>query len=104
MSFDENTQTMNVGSRDWLEASKDMRVQGYLPPTGAVHLVAGSLERSTQVTATGYGVRVLTNWDSEDAQLTEEINGVYDEELEQEDEEFLAHVKSYQGRVLDATD
>ncbi len=41
----------------------------------------------------------------ESAQLTQEINDVYDEELEQEDEEFLAHVKSYQARVLaDADD
>lgn len=40
----------------------------------------------------------------ESAQLTEEINAAYDKELEQEDEEFLAHVKSYQGRVLDAED
>ena len=40
----------------------------------------------------------------ESAQLTQEINDAYDEELEQEDEEFLAHVKSYQGRVLDAAD
>lgn len=40
----------------------------------------------------------------ESAQLTEEINAAYDEELEQEDEEFLAHVRSYQGRVLDAED
>lgn len=40
----------------------------------------------------------------ESAQLTEEINSVYDEELEQEDEEFLAHVKSYQGRVLNYVD
>lgn len=36
----------------------------------------------------------------ESAQLTQEISDAYDEELEQEDEEFLAHVKSYQGRVL----
>jgi hypothetical protein len=40
----------------------------------------------------------------ESAQLTEEINEAYDEELEQEDEEFLAHVRSYQWRVLDDTD
>jgi hypothetical protein len=40
----------------------------------------------------------------ESAQLTQEINDAYDEELEQEDEEFLAHVKSYQGRVLNAED
>jgi hypothetical protein len=40
----------------------------------------------------------------ESAQLTEEINDAYDEELEQEDEEFLAHVRSYQWRVLDDTD
>ena len=36
----------------------------------------------------------------ESARLTHEINAAYDEELEQEDEEFLAHVKSYQGRVI----
>ena len=40
----------------------------------------------------------------ESARLTQEINDVYDEELELEDEEFLAHVKGYQGRVLNAED
>lgn len=40
----------------------------------------------------------------EGARLTEEINAAYDEELEQEDEEFLAHVKGYQGRILNAKD
>lgn len=41
----------------------------------------------------------------EGARLTEEINEAYDEELEQEDVEFLAHVRSYQGRVIaDADD
>lgn len=40
----------------------------------------------------------------ESAQLTEEINHAYDEELEREDEQFLAHAKSYQGRVLNAED
>ena len=34
------------------------------------------------------------------ALLTHEIDAAYDEELEREDEEFLAHVKSYQGQVL----
>lgn len=36
MSFDERTQTMNVGSRDWLEASKDMQIHAYVPPTLAM--------------------------------------------------------------------
>ena len=40
----------------------------------------------------------------ESAQLTEEINKAYDEELEQEDEEFLRYAKIYQGRVLNAED
>ncbi|MBA3426746.1 MAG: hypothetical protein H0U04_19900 [Rubrobacter sp.] len=40
----------------------------------------------------------------DNALFTEEINAAYDEELEQEDEEFLAHVKGYQGRVLDSED
>ena len=40
----------------------------------------------------------------ESAQLTEEINQAYDEELEREDEQFLAHVKNYQGRVLNTED
>ena len=40
----------------------------------------------------------------ESVRFSEEIDDVYDEELEQEDEEFLAHVKSYQGNVLDPDD
>ncbi len=40
----------------------------------------------------------------ESARLTEEINAAYGEELEEEDEEFLAHVKSYQGGVIEAAD
>jgi len=40
----------------------------------------------------------------ESVRLSEEIDEAYDEELEREDEEFLAHAKSYQGRVLDDAD
>lgn len=104
MSFDENTHTMNIGGRDWIEASKDMQVQGYLPPTSEVYVVTGLLEQSNQFTITGHGVHVFIDEVSESEQLIEEINDAYDEELEQEDEEFLAHVKSYQGRVLNAED
>jgi hypothetical protein len=81
MSFDENTQTTSVGSRDWLEASKGMEIRGYLPPVDTVELTTESLEQSTQFTATGYLIPVPTSG-----------------ELEQEDEEFLAQLKEYHGR------
>lgn len=58
MSFDENTQTTNVGSRDWLEASKNMRIRGYLPPAGRADFTPGFLEQTTQLTATGYEIPV----------------------------------------------
>ena len=48
MSFDENTQTMSVGSQDWLEATKGMQIRSYLPPMGNVEITGESVEHNTQ--------------------------------------------------------
>ena len=48
MSFDEDTQTMSVGSSDWLEASKNMEIRSYLPPVGNVVITAMPVERDAQ--------------------------------------------------------
>jgi hypothetical protein len=48
MSFDENTQTMSVGSQDWLEASKGMQIRSYLSPMGNVEITGESVEHNPQ--------------------------------------------------------
>lgn len=64
MSFDENTLTTNVGSRDWLEASKSIEIRGYLPLEGTVDITVESLDESTQFTAAGYEILVPENDES----------------------------------------
>ena len=32
MGVDENTQSMSIGSRDWLDANKELQMRSYLPP------------------------------------------------------------------------
>lgn len=60
MSFDERTQTMNIGTRDWLEASKNLKIRAYLPPLIPVEPGTESPDRGTQFTATGYEIPVTT--------------------------------------------
>jgi hypothetical protein len=43
---------VNVGSRDWLEASKDMQVRSSLPPVGS-----GENSLSGQASSSGYSLR-----------------------------------------------
>ena len=61
MSFDENTQTMSVGSRDWLEASKDMQIRSYLPPMGNVKITGESVEHNPRTNRTLITVRTSTD-------------------------------------------
>lgn len=102
MSFDESTQTMSVGSQDWLEVSKRWQIRSYLPPVGNVEIVAGSVEQAIQLTATGYEISVPTSRKRESAQLTEELNEVYDGEMEEEERQITQHVKEYHRRRLSA--
>lgn len=52
-----------------------------------------------------HAAHVKVTWEAideyESKRLIEEINQVYDEEMEREDEEFLRHAKGYQKRALD---
>jgi kynureninase len=67
LSFDEHTQTVSVGTNDWLEASKDMQIRGYLPPVSRVATTTGFLEPITQLTATGHEVPAPVGEDIEHA-------------------------------------
>jgi len=101
MSFDENTQTMSVGSRDWLEASKDMQIQGYLPPAGGVYITIGSLGQSIQFAVTSYQVPVLMDGEHQGARLAERLNEAYqDDELEPKERELLNLAAEQFGRRL----
>ncbi len=102
MSFDESTQTMSVGSQDWLEASRRWQIKSYLPPVGNVEIVAGSVEQAIQLTATGYEIPTPISREHESARLTEELNEVYDGEMEEEEREITRHVKAYHRRRLSA--
>jgi hypothetical protein len=51
LTIDENRQTMSVGSRDWIEASKDMKMASYLPTVSNIGVTAEPVERETQVEA-----------------------------------------------------
>jgi hypothetical protein len=102
MSFDEGTQTMSVGSQDWLEASKNWQIRSYLPPVGDIEIAAGSVEQAIQLTATGYQIPVPMSREYESARLTEELNEVYDGEMEEEEKQITQHVKEYHRRRLSA--
>ena len=80
---------MNVGSRDWLGASE-------------VHLTTDFLEQSIQFTVTGSEIAVSAGREYESARLTEELNEVYDGEMEEEEEELTQHVKEYHRRRFSA--
>lgn len=101
MSFDERTQTMNIGTPDWLEASKGMLIRSYLPPTvGGAEMVVEPMGQDTQFAATDYLIPVPESTDHEIARLTEELNEVYDGEMEEEEQEIAQHVKEYHRRRL----
>ena len=40
LGSDENTQTISVGSHDWLEASNDTGIRSYFPSEGNTHITA----------------------------------------------------------------
>lgn len=102
MSFNETPQTISVGSRDWLGASKDMEIRGYLPPEGTVEVTAELLEYVTQFTVTSYEIPVPANRDYESALLTERLNDAYrDDELEPEEREFLDLTREHFSRLDD---
>lgn len=74
MALDENTRTTSVGSRDWLEASKELRIQGYLPAVGKVDIITEFLESSTQVTMTGYGIPISVHEDESNPHHREDFD------------------------------
>jgi uncharacterized protein YcgL (UPF0745 family) len=76
LSFDENTQTINVGSRDWLEASKDMQIHAYVPPTPTL-------------AASGPEVFVLTQEDFEEVLDKVSARGKY-RDVPLSSEDFIA--------------
>lgn len=102
MSFDENTQTMNVGSSDWLEASKDMKIRSYLPPVGNVRITVRPVEQDAQITITGYELPILVGGEYEGARLAERLNEAYHgDELEPEEREFLELTREHFSRLDD---
>jgi transcription antitermination factor NusA-like protein len=103
MSFDESTQTMNVGRNDWLEASKDkdMQIRSYLTPVGSVRIAVRPAEQDTQIIVTGYELPVLAGEEYENTRLTERLNEAYqDYELEPEEKELLDLAAEQFGRRL----
>jgi hypothetical protein len=71
-------------------------------PTRYANAIAGYLEVSREQLYSMALAEFVKRYES--LRLSEEIDAVYDEELEREDEEFLAHAKSYQWHVLDDAD
>ncbi len=59
--------TDNVGSREWLQASKDIEIQGYLPSERTVDIAPASPEEDTQHAPTGHEIPVLSRGDFEEA-------------------------------------
>jgi hypothetical protein len=45
LGSDQNTQTMSVGSHDWLEASKDMGIRTYFPSVDNAFITAVPVNR-----------------------------------------------------------
>jgi hypothetical protein len=102
LTIDENTKTVSIGSRDWLEASKELLIRSHLFQVGEMHILAESLERSTQFTMTGYENPVPVNTEYEGALLTERLNNAYrDDELEPEEREFLDLTREHFSRLDD---
>ena len=102
MSFDENTRTISVGSQEWLEASKNMEIRGYLPPEGAVEITTELLEHVTQFTAPSYEIPTPRSREYESGRLTERLNKAYrSDELEPEEREFLELTREHFSRLDD---
>ena len=88
MFFNTNTLTMNVGSRNWLEAG-DMRV------------IPEFFEQSTLYTAPRYDLPVPSR-EYENSWLTKRLNEAYrDDELEPEEREFLDLTREHFSRLDD---
>lgn len=103
MSYNENTQTMNIGSNDWLEASKDndMQIRSYLTPVGNVRIIVRPTEQDTQIIVTGYERLVLAGGEYENTRLAERLNEAYqDDELAPEEKELLDLTAEQFGRRL----
>lgn len=102
MSFNENTQTMNVGSHDWLEASKDMQIRSYLPSAGYAEIITGPATQDIEQTTTACGIPVPMSVRHENVRLTERLNEAYrDDELEPEEREFLELTREHFTRLDD---
>ena len=48
LSYDENTQSISIGTRDWLEASEEMQVRSYLPPVDNVDITGVPAEHKSR--------------------------------------------------------
>ncbi len=88
MTIDENTKTVSIGSRDWLEASKGLLIRSHLFLVGEMNVLAESWGHSTQFTMTGHENPV-----SPDAYS--------DSELEPEEREFLDLTREHFSRLDD---
>jgi hypothetical protein len=98
LSFDENTQTMNVEARDWLETGEIVEVRGYLLPVDTVEPV----EKSTPLTVMGFEVPVRTDGSNEGARLTERLNEAYrNDHLEPQEREFLDLTREHFSRLAE---
>ena len=96
MSFDENTKTMNVEAREWLEASEIVEVRGYLLPVETVE----PMQSSIQFTATGFEIPVPTGREHQSTSLTARLNEAYrDDVLEPEEREFLELTREHFSRL-----
>jgi hypothetical protein len=102
LTIDENTRTVSVESRDWLEASKDMQIRSYLLLVGKMDILTESLERSTQFTMVGYETPIPMSGEYESTLLTERLNEAYcDDDIEPEEREFLDLTREHFSRLDD---
>ena len=88
MTIDENTMTVSIGSRDWLEVSKDWMIRSHLFQVGKMDILAKSWEPSTQFTMTGHENPVSPE-------------AYRDDELEPEEREFLDLTREHFSRLDD---
>ena len=93
MTFDEN-KTMNLGTHDWLQASRNMhiRVQSYLPSVSEAEIAVDSVERYIQLTVPSYEIPVP---------LAERLDEAYrDDALTPEERELLDDAANQFGSRL----
>jgi hypothetical protein len=60
MSFETHAMTTNIGSHQWLEASRGLEIRGYLPPWYMVDITLAPAEHSSLLTATDHEIPAPT--------------------------------------------